>query len=135
MSYIPVQDCKDGYLYKLSSRNLGYGVYRKELNGFIGIRVKFSNVYLFTEYHWDNESFATAKPLEEIEKAPDGLVFSETLGTVCGTCKHPIDFNNKAWVHTDGAVCDKPYGTSVPNPALFEYLSGKEKEFNDQAAT
>jgi len=49
---VPYYDCIPRRLYKIGSRNLTYGVYDGE-QGFIGIRVKFSAVYLFAEYHWD----------------------------------------------------------------------------------
>jgi len=49
---VPLEECVKGRLYKLACRNLGYGVYDGE-GGFIGLREKFGNVYLFTEFHWD----------------------------------------------------------------------------------
>lgn len=49
---IPIDKCVKGRLYKLACRNLGYGVYDGD-SGFIGLREKFGNVYLFTEIHWD----------------------------------------------------------------------------------
>ena len=49
---VPMEECVKGRLYKLACRNLGYGVWNG-VDGFIGLREKFGNVYLFTEYHWD----------------------------------------------------------------------------------
>ena len=40
--YIPLSDCKHGWLYKIMSRNLTRGVYRKDRKGFIGIRRKLA---------------------------------------------------------------------------------------------
>jgi len=37
---------------------------------FLISRIKFGQNFLFEENHWDCKSFATAKPLEEVEKAP-----------------------------------------------------------------
>lgn len=71
--HIPVNEIKLGYTYKLSARNFLYGVAIKSYNivEFIGIRTKFQSTYLFEEVHWDeDETFGTAKPLEEIEKCP-----------------------------------------------------------------
>jgi hypothetical protein len=69
--YIPLEECKDGYLYKISSRNLTYGVYRAEVKGFIGIREKFFNEYLFTEFHYNTGApFGTVFPIAEIEPCP-----------------------------------------------------------------
>ena len=49
---VPMDKCVKNRLYKLCCRNLGYGVYNGD-SGFVGLREKFDNVYLFTEYHWD----------------------------------------------------------------------------------
>ena len=49
---VPIDQCKARRLYKIGSRNLFWGVYNGK-EGFIGIREKFHNRYLFTEYHWD----------------------------------------------------------------------------------
>lgn len=74
---IKLEDCKDGYLYFISARNAQIGVYRKEELGFVISRTKFSDNYLFTEYHWnigqvkpDMECFGTAQPMKEIGPVP-----------------------------------------------------------------
>jgi len=79
MNYIKKEDCKHRYLYKINSRNLYYGVYDEEDGGFIGIREKFDNKYLFKEMHYDNEAFNTVKPEKEIEKMPDDIDLYEYL--------------------------------------------------------
>jgi hypothetical protein len=67
-SYIPLASCKHGFLYRLDSRNLRYGVFNEKTKGFMGIRRKFTMVFLFEEYHWDTgEPYGTVKPLEELE--------------------------------------------------------------------
>jgi hypothetical protein len=79
-TYIKLEDCKDGYLYKIFSRNLGYGVFNKNDNGFVGIRNKFGSDYLFTEYHWDTGApFGTVHPKEEICKIPDSIIIDHTI--------------------------------------------------------
>lgn len=71
MNKIPIEECKHGYLYRIDARNFSFGVYDEDSKGFVGIRVKFSETYLFTEYHWDTgEPFGTATPKEELEKFP-----------------------------------------------------------------
>ena len=76
---IPLSECRNGWVYELSSRNLTFGVFVQATNGFIGIRQKFSNRYLATEYHWDTgEPFGTACPKEELEPAPPGLILEDT---------------------------------------------------------
>ena len=75
--YIPLIECKDRMLYRLSSRNLSLGVYCAENKGFIGLRSKFGERFLFTEYHFDTgEPFGTAYPLEALEMLPRGITLA-----------------------------------------------------------
>lgn len=68
---ILLNECKHGWLYRLSSRNLVSGVYNETVKAFVGIREKFGHEYLDTEYHWDNgPPFGTAKPLEILMTCP-----------------------------------------------------------------
>jgi hypothetical protein len=74
MKYIPLDQCGDRAVYSLRSNNLGIGVFSKETRGFIGIRTKFGNKYLFTEYHHDTGApFGTACPVEKIGMLPDNI--------------------------------------------------------------
>jgi hypothetical protein len=78
-NYIELHQCKKGYLYRISSRNLSIGAYDGK-EGFVGIREKFGNRYLFTEYHYDQGApFGTVFPLEEIGPLPDNLVICDWL--------------------------------------------------------
>jgi len=70
VKYLKIDQLKAGYLYKIRARNASYGIWLPQRQGFIISRIKFANNYLFEEYHWDCEAFATVKPLEEIEKSP-----------------------------------------------------------------
>ena len=47
--FIALAHCKDQWLYRIRSRNLTLGVFRKDQNGFVGIREKFGYEYLFVE--------------------------------------------------------------------------------------
>ena len=69
MSYIKPEDCKDGGLYRIHSRNLQLGVYRAECNTFIGIREKYDWMQLAEELHWDaGEPYGTLSScLENLE--------------------------------------------------------------------
>jgi len=69
-NYIKIPDLKDGYLYKIIARNAGYGIWKARTKGFIISRIKFGDNFIFEEYHYDCEAFATAQPLEEVEKSP-----------------------------------------------------------------
>lgn len=53
LDLIPMRDCIKGRVYKLLCRNLSFGMYDGD-GGFRGIRSKFGELYLFTEYHYDN---------------------------------------------------------------------------------
>lgn len=69
--FIALAHCKDQWLYRIRSRNLILGVFRKDQNGFVGIREKFGYEYLFVEFHWDTgEPHGTVKPLEPLERCP-----------------------------------------------------------------
>lgn len=70
LEYLKMDQLKAGYLYKIRARNANYGIWLPQRQGFIISRIKFGDNYLFEEYHWDCEAFATVKPLEEIEKSP-----------------------------------------------------------------
>lgn len=76
-TYIPIEKCRDGWLYHIAARNATLGIYREKEIGFEIRREKFGAVFSFVEYHWDVGSvqpdmkqFGTAVPIEEIERAP-----------------------------------------------------------------
>lgn len=67
-NYIPLEKCKNGGLYKLTSRNLTLGVFSKADDGFYGIREKFKQRYILAEFHWDQgPPYGTAYPIEYVE--------------------------------------------------------------------
>lgn len=69
---IPLNECRDGYLYEINARNAGMGIFDANEKGFVIARTKFSEIYLFVEYHFDTGApFGTVTPLKEVEKAPD----------------------------------------------------------------
>lgn len=62
---IRLSECQTRRLYRVSSRNLTYGVYDGD-TGFVGIRTKFGNRFLAREYHWDTgRPFGTVLPRED----------------------------------------------------------------------
>lgn len=71
---IPIKDLVKGNLYKIGSRNLTLGVYDGDC-GFIGIREKFNQRYLDTEYHWDYDGpFGTVYSISDAGiKTPEGI--------------------------------------------------------------
>ncbi len=79
MDYIPLPLCQLGRVYSLHSRNLAIGVY-DGANGFIGIREKFGDRYLFTERHYDEGApFGTVRPIREIAILPADIEPSERI--------------------------------------------------------
>lgn len=60
-----------GGAYKIRSRNLSHGIWNEKTQGFVGIREKFGDLFLFTEYHHDTGgTVGTATPLAFIETCP-----------------------------------------------------------------
>jgi len=71
--YIPLTACQLGHVYVIRSRNLSVAVY-DGANGFIGIREKFGQRYLFTEYHHDQGApYGTVHPLKDLGPLPAGI--------------------------------------------------------------
>jgi hypothetical protein len=61
----------DGGLYYIDARNAEYGIWLYNQLGFIIRRLKFTNIFLFVEYHYDTGSpFGTVKPKIFLEKCP-----------------------------------------------------------------
>ena len=141
---IPLDKCIDRHIYRIRSRNLDFGVYREATNGFIGIREKFGDLYLFEEYHWD---FGTVRPLEDVGVLPDDIEVRESVSAGCTNCGgqteyHKEIFNdNQAkgysidsplhvwpWVCENG--CGRPAsGCSKTYKPLFDYMTSIEKGF------
>lgn len=92
---IPKLKCKDRVLYRISSRNLTLGVYHAEKGGFLGLRTKFGDTYVFEEFHWDNgPPYGTVKPDEELpELLPFDIELTAYLkGSVCQTCNQLCEY-------------------------------------------
>lgn len=71
MDYLPVSKMKEGYLYYIDARNASYGIWFASEQGFVIRRVKFDDVFIFTEIHYDlSKDFGTAKPFLELEESP-----------------------------------------------------------------
>jgi len=137
MNYISLKDCVPRWIYKLDSRNLAIGVYDGD-NGFIGIRTKFGDRYLFIEYHWDyGGDYATVKPLEKIGELPEEIECNEHDALYCDKClKRGLEFrldDPKAavgrgkWYHFDGTpLCEGGNPEYCRNGELFIYLEKLE---------
>tara|TARA_R110000823_G_scaffold261418_3_gene382144 strand:- start:229 stop:432 length:204 start_codon:yes stop_codon:yes gene_type:complete len=59
--YIKKEDLKVGLAYNLHSRNINPGIW--DGKEFHGVRSKFGQTFMDTEYHWDDGApHGTAKP-------------------------------------------------------------------------
>lgn len=79
MKKIPMEDLEARRVYRLASRNLVVGAWRPSTRGFVGIREKFSSIYLFEEYHADADphmgTVAAMEPMDAV--VPEGMELSE----------------------------------------------------------
>lgn len=124
-NYIPLSECKHGYIYKIHSRNLSTAVFNSKNNGFIGIRLKFNDEFLFTEFHWDTgPPFGTVKPKELLHKLPENIELKEILGSIDKKSKRLVEFKEtEGWYYIDSNEFDKNIDpVSLHNEKLFEYL-------------
>lgn len=143
METIPLSECVIRNVYRLASRNLSCGVFDGHL-GFIGIREKFGDKYLFREYHWDGgPPYGTARPYEILGTIPGDVVLSESLGTSDSRTRRTILFDRtptdeemyvggpkkmKGWYFEDtGEFSKEVIPVTVPNLSLFLYLQAMEK--------
>lgn len=104
---IALADCQPRHLYRLHSRNLRYGAFNPDTRGFIGIRTKFSNRYLFTEYHYDTGApFGTARPIEDLGEIADERIrlWERYPGTFCTYCGRDVHYDESLrGAHTPGS--------------------------------
>ncbi len=143
---IKLKNCKDRFLYKIDSRNLSYGVFNLAANGFIGIREKFGDRYLFTEYHWDTGApYGTVRPIKMLCALPDDIICDDDLGTLDGLTGRAIadefirDGEGKIVKHLRYFTDVTPReiipddqeirGVVIANKALFNWLEAMEKEY------
>ena len=140
--YLRMEQLKDRHVYRINSRNLAFGAYNVKTNGFCGIREKFGRYYIFEEYHWDNESFATVQPQEDLGLLPEGIEAVESLGTETKEGRR-IWFDREA-LDPEGDLVAQQYGRSrfedtgefvpkevsryvIHNDALFEHMKAIEQ--------
>lgn len=70
----PIGKCNHRWLFRIHSRNLGFGVFDRMTYGFTGIREKFGHEYLFEEYHYDTGApHGTVNPIEPLEPLPESI--------------------------------------------------------------
>lgn len=130
LTLIPLEKCKKGRVYRLNSRNLRYGVFDGK-TGFIGIRQKWEDRYLFREYHWDADPrHGTVRAMEDTGiDVPETVEIKESLGTKDQISGRPMEYRDDAWVFTDTE--EKASGDYSPmgvrNSELFDFLVNVEQ--------
>lgn len=149
-----MDECVDRGVYRIRSRNLGVGVYRAEAQGFIGIRLKFTDRYLFTEYHYDTGApYGTVRPKEKIGVLPHDVPCRELEQHEFGGRSFALDpatNTERPVLRRDLAEGEEPHGKRLgfvdewadtrerlpdgvsthvkENQALFDFLDVIEKE-------
>jgi len=128
-NYIPMSECIFRRVYQIDSRNLSYGVYDGK-GGFIGIRTKFNNKYLFTEFHYEaSKDFGTVNGHVDISiNVPENIPICEHLRIIDSKTGREIYFS-KGWSYKDTderTVSILP--VIVENKELFEFLEMVEVE-------
>ena len=126
-----IEAVQDRHVYRLRSRNLAAGVYSAERAGFIGIRTKFGDRYLFTEY-WKE----TAWPLEEIGVLPESIEIRERLASVDEVSGREVEYRGndlsledlrRGWHYKDtGEKNPDIRPVSRQYQPLFDYLEQVE---------
>lgn len=129
---IPVENLINGNIYELRSRNLAVGVWVESQMGFIGIREKFNELYLFMEYEYTTGGrLGTAVPVKNLGiSVPYNIPLTEYLGTECGTHHVQMLFNKdlKKWVHVgETEPCETPKPFLLNNLELFDLLEVLDK--------
>lgn len=126
ITYIPLEDCVDRAIYKINSRNLRIGVFRKESKGFIGIRNKFGERYLFQEFHYDTGApFGTVTPKEQIGILPEGIANEELEKHEFGTSFANFDGKERAVIKRDLRQDEAPHGSRLG--FVHEWADTKER--------
>lgn len=119
-----IKDCIKGNLYKISARNFTLAVYDGNM-GFIGVRGKFKNEFLDTEYHWDKgPPFGTVKPLIDLGPIPNHIPIVEHLDTIDKNTGRIVAFDKiNGWHFVDTKESSKEIvPVTQQNEKLFEFL-------------
>ena len=127
--WIPIEECQDRHVYRILSRNLLVGVYSEATKGFLGIRTKFNNRYVFEEYHRDTGSpYGTVAPQEDLGiVCPEDILLKETLsGSWDSVTGREVDFDKpvgeggRGWFFVD---------TNEPDQSIMAYVKANEELF------
>lgn len=125
ITHLPKEQLRNGAVYRLLSRNLSIGVWVEASGGFIGIRQKFTDEFLFTEYlsrecGGKPDGFDTAYPIECVGQIPTEIPLREHLGVWCRRCGNPVV--GAEYTRGSCGVCEKSDGVWRSNSQLFDLL-------------
>jgi hypothetical protein len=134
---ISLNECKNGFLYQIKSRNLSFGIFTIKNKGFVGIREKFGREYLFTEYHYETgPPFGTVTPIKEFESVPEEISLEEIIKTIDNKTNRivafdkPVSEGGKGWYYVDtGKSSSEIFPVGISNNELFAWLKAKEKQY------
>lgn len=145
-SSVPADDLEPGRAYRLKSRNLFVGFWEPERGGFIGVREKFGDRFLFTEYLY-KELSGTALPIEALDLWAGEVPLTEYLGIFCQTCDEPVEqvwnengdrricVGNRHVVYSD-CPAEGTYCAYIKmNEALFDLLDDWDLRFAEESRT
>jgi hypothetical protein len=138
---LPEDQLEGRQVYRIKCRNLSVGVWVPEARGFIGIREKFGDKYLFTEYHYETGApYGTAHALAKLDLViPEDVELVENFFGICRFCGKQVeavpgwserlqkDVPCKWDTHVDpadrGCEGEETHcGTAPMNQALFDLL-------------
>jgi hypothetical protein len=124
-----IEDMVVRRVYAIRSRNLSVGVWNGKSGknaGFIGIRTKFGDRYLFTEYHYDAcASFGTVGDARDLGiDVPKDIELRESTPTKDRETDRPVAFDEeRGWYFIDtNDASNKIRPCYSTNKKLFDFL-------------
>lgn len=132
----PVDQLVKGRVYKIKSRNLKIGVW-DGIKGFIGIRTKFREQYLFKELHWDVDKLCgTVSNAEDLKiDVPENIEIREISDPIDKKTKRRVLYSEKehGWHFEEETTINKDLRPVFnQNTALFTFLKKIELQILNQ---
>lgn len=139
---VRIDDCIARRLYRIRSRSLGPLAVYNGNEGFIGLRCKFTSVFLSTEFHWDQgPPFGTVFGVEDTGiDLPENIGLCESPGDIDEATGRWVEFDppsmdgGRGWYFTDTGEASADIRPVVKhNDALFGWLwdhGANEKHWN-----
>lgn len=101
--FIPASELRPRGIYEIRARNFFAGAWNpgahNGLGGFIGIREKFGDRYLFTEFLYDSDAgvLGTAQAVRLLGELSDERIrlWEHYPGTICQYCGRPCEYRKE----------------------------------------